>query len=483
MDADGKIMATDLSGQIFGNYKLQEVLGTGGMSLVYRAHQTNIDRDVAIKIMAPALSSQENFAKRFKQEAEVFAKLEHPHIVPIYDYDQHEKYLYLVLRLIPGGSLTQRLDKEGRNFPLALASKIVEQVADGLAYAHENKIIHRDLKPGNILLDNDDNAYIMDFGIAKVVTETKGGAMSALLGTPAYIAPEQWQSGIIDFRADIYSLGVVVYRMLTGELPFSSSSPFYLMYSHLHEDIPHPSHHKDTIPSAIDDVILKALAKRPDERYQSVKEFADEFIKAVADQMTPKSETDTEALLDTSGRRAFRPESKRDDRLDKLWVALERNTGHMYVTPDVDELFDVKPDRQFKGMDDIFDELERSSTSSYNTRRLSDLLEQIKKDQSFLGIKAQRVKLPQAIAEKFERETGLLVIAVDPESPAASAGLFMGDLIINIDGEPMKHQDDLISVLDDTRIDKPVSIDYLRTGELHSSEATLIKRHMGKSTL
>ncbi|MCI0708932.1 MAG: protein kinase [Chloroflexi bacterium] len=476
-------MATDLSGQIFGHYKLQEILGTGGMSLVYRARQTNIDRDVAIKIMAPALSSQQNFARRFKQEAEVFAKLEHPHIVPIYDYDQHEKYLYLVLRLIPGGSLTERLDKEGKDFPLALAAKIVEQVADGLAYAHENKIIHRDLKPGNILLDNDDNAYIMDFGIAKVITETKGGAMSALLGTPAYIAPEQWQSGIIDARADIYSLGVVVYRMLTGELPFSNASPFYLMYSHLHEATPHPSHHKDTIPPAIDDVVLKALAKRPDERYQSVKEFATAFTNAVKEHSASKPEADTQALLDTSGRRAFRPESKRDSRLDKLWVALERNTGHMYVTPDVDELFDVKSDRQFKGMEDIFDELERPSSSSYNTRRLSDLLEQIKKEQSFLGIKAQRVKLPQGIAEKFDRESGLLVIAIDPDSPAASAGLFMGDLIINLDGEPMKHQDDLISVLDDTRIDKSVQIDYLRTGELHKAAATLVKRHMGKSTL
>jgi serine/threonine protein kinase len=476
-------MATDLSGQIFGHYKLLEILGTGGMSLVYRAHQTNIDRDVAIKIMAPALSSQESFARRFKQEAEVFAKLEHPHIVPIYDYDQHEKYLYLVLRLIPGGSLTERLTKEGNKFPLSLAAKIVEQVADGLAYAHENKIVHRDLKPGNILLDNDDNAYIMDFGIAKVVTETKGGAMSALLGTPAYIAPEQWQSGIIDFRADIYSLGVVVYRMLTGELPFSSTSPFYLMYSHLHESTPLPSHHNSSISPALDDVVLKALAKRPDERYQSVQEFARAFRKAVDERTIREEKSDTEALLDTSGRRAFRPETKRDSRLDKLWVALERNTGHMYVTPDVDELFDVKQDRQFNGMEDIFDELERSSTSSYDTRRLSDLLEHIKKEQSFLGVKAQRVKLPPNMAEKFDRESGLLVIAVDSESPASDAGLFMGDLIINVDGEPMKHQDDLISVLDDTRIDKSVQIEYLRTGKLHQTEATLVKRHLGKSTL
>jgi C-terminal processing protease CtpA/Prc len=271
--------------------------------------------------------------------------------------------------------------------------------------------------------------------------------------------------------------------MLTSELPFSSTSPFYLMYSHLHEDIPRPSDHKDSIPAAIDEVVLKALAKRPEERYQTVKEFATAFTNAVKEHSASKPAEDTQALLDTAGRRAFRPESKRDSRLDKLWVALERSTGHMYVTPDVDELFDVKPDRQFKGMEDIFDELERPSTSSYNTRRLSDLLEQIKKEQSFLGIKAQRVKLPQGIAEKFDRESGLLVIAVDPESPAASAGLFMGDLIINLDGEPMKHQDDLISVLDDTRIDKLVQIDFLRTGELHKIEATLVKRHMGKSTL
>ena len=165
----------NLAGQIFGQYKLIDVLGTGGMSLVYRAKQLNIEREVAIKILAPALSSREGFVERFKEEAGRYAKLEHPHIVPIYDYDQHEKYLYLVLRLIPGGSATDIIN---RDEPLALPkiARIVEQVADALQYAHRQDILHRDIKPGNILLDKDGNAYVMDFGIAKILAETEGGA-------------------------------------------------------------------------------------------------------------------------------------------------------------------------------------------------------------------------------------------------------------------------------------------------------------------
>lgn len=479
-------MQSKLSGQIFGHYKLDEILGTGGMSLVYRAHQTNIERDVAIKIMAPALANQEGFAKRFKQEAEVFAKLEHPHITPIYDYGQHEKYLYLVLRLIPGGSLSDAMVDE-TPFDLDLTTKVLKQVASALQYAHNKKIIHRDLKPGNILLDDDKNAYLVDFGIAKIITETRGGAMSALLGTPAYIAPEQWQAQIIDHRVDIYSLGVVVYRMLTGKLPFSSGSPFYLMYSHLHGDIPKPSVENDNVPPEVDEVVLKALAKTPDERYAQVTEFAEAFENAVGKKSAASKDIDTKSILDMTGRRSFRPDNKRDERLDKLWIALERDSGQVFVTPDVNELFAVKEedddDRRTAQINDIWDELERPPTAIYNTKRLQELLDQIKKDQAFLGVKTQRVRLPDTIAAELKRDSGLLVIAVESDSPAEKGGLYLGDLLIALDEHILQHQDNLINLLNDERIDQKVNLKFIRTGNMMSADVHLTRRDSDRSLM
>ena len=480
-------MQSKLAGQIFGHYKLDRILGTGGMSLVYRAQQTNIERDVAIKIMAPALANQEGFAQRFKQEAEVFAKLEHPHITPIYDYGQHEKYLYLVLRLIPGGSLADTMVDE-MPFDLDLTVKIVKQVASALQYAHDKKIIHRDLKPGNILLDDDKNAYLVDFGIAKIITETRGGAMSALLGTPAYIAPEQWQAQIIDHRVDIYSLGVVVYRMLTGKLPFTSGSPFYLMYSHLHGDIPKPSEENENIPPELDAIVLKALAKTPSERYSSVTEFAEAFEAAVGDRSGVDTKSDTKSMLDIQGRRSFRPDTKRDERLDKLWIALERDSGQVFVTPDINELFAVKEgddddDRRVAKMTDIWDELERPATAVYNTKRLQELLDQIKKEQAFLGVKTQRVKLPETIAQELNRESGLLVIAVETDSPAEKGGLYLGDLLVAFDDHILQHQDNLINLLTDERIGQTIKLQFVRTGKSMSANIELTKRDSDRSLM
>lgn len=485
--ARNTFMQSKLSGQIFGHYKLDKILGTGGMSLVYRARQTNIERDVAIKIMAPALANQEGFAQRFKQEAEIFAKLEHPHIAPIYDYGQHGKYLYLVLRLIPGGSLSDTMVNE-KPFDLDITVKIVKQVASALQYAHDKKIIHRDLKPSNILLDDDNNAYLVDFGIAKIITETRGGAMSALLGTPSYIAPEQWQAQIIDHRVDIYSLGVVVYRMLTGKLPFTSGSPFYLMYSHLHGDIPKPSQENSNIPPELDDIVLKALAKTPSERYETVTEFAEAFEAAIGEKSTTDSDADTKSMLDIKDRRSFRPDTKRDERLDKLWIALERDSGQVYVTPDVNELFAVKEeedgdDRRMAKMTDIWDELERPPTAVYNTKRLQELLDQIKKEQAFLGVKTQRVKLPEATAKELERESGLLVIAVETDSPAEKGGLYLGDLLVALDEYSLQHQDNLINLLNDERIGQTVKLQFIRTGKKMSANVQLTKRESDRSLM
>lgn len=474
-------MPSNLTGQIFGQYKLLELIDKGGMAIVYRAKQLNIDREVAIKIMAPALAKQENFVRRFKEEAERLAKLEHPHIVPIYDHDQHEQYLYMVLRLLSGGSLSNLISSDE---PVALERivRIVQQISSALAHAHNLSIIHSDLKPSNILLDDDGNAYLMDFGIAKLISETKGEQMSTLLGTPSYIAPEMWQDQNVDHRADIYSLGMVVYALLTGDLPFAKSSPFYLMYSHLHENLPKPSELRKSIPPELDAVVMKALSKTPEERYENVEAFANDFRDAF--QKHTDAHQDDKSMLDASGVRSFRPEAKRDSRLDNMWIALERSSGHVYVTPDIDQLFEADTEKSHHtNIEDIWDELERPPTAAYDTRRLQDILEQIKKRQAFFGVRTQRVALPEFVKNQVEGDVGLLLIAVEPDSPADQAGFFLGDLLLSLDDVPLRHQDDLIKALNNERIGKVVKVKFVRTGHVNVADVELTERAIGKRTL
>jgi serine/threonine protein kinase len=451
------------------------------MSLVYRAVQADTGREVAVKILAPALTHQEGFTERFLEAAQRFATLEHPYIVPIYEYNQQDKYLYLVLKLMTGGSLGEKLGDADHPLPLSQVARLVQQIAGALQHAHDKGITHRNLKPENILLDEDDNACLMDFGVAQIITETKSGAMSALLGTPAYIAPEQWQASKIDHRADIYSLGVVVYKLLTGNLPFASGSPFYLMYSHLHGEIPKPSTYQKNLPSEVDVVLLKALSKKPEDRYQKAQDFADALVQAIEGR--PKPQTDDKRDLEVTGVRSFRPAAKRDERLDKLWIALERSSGHVFVAPDVEELFQPIDERRTARMEDIWDELERPSTAIYDTKRLQKLLEHINRDQAFLGVKTQRVRLPDAIASQVQRETGLLIIAVETGSPAETGGLYLGDLLLGLDEHILQHQDDMITLLTDEYIGKSVQIHFVRTGQMMQTSVQLTKRDTGKSTL
>jgi serine/threonine protein kinase len=211
-----------LVGRQVGDFSIEERIGRGGMSVVYRAHQHSVNRDVALKVIV-LNPDEDEFRRRFAQEAKLVATLEHIHILPIYDYGIIEGDIaYLAMRLLRGGSLSQLLT-EG---PLTLdqTADIFTQIGRGLAYAHRRNVIHRDLKPSNIMLDDADNAYLTDFGLAKLVGEnvdmTKSGN---IVGTPAYMAPEQLRGDSVDHRSDIYSMGVVLYHMLTGQAPFESS--------------------------------------------------------------------------------------------------------------------------------------------------------------------------------------------------------------------------------------------------------------------
>ncbi|MBZ0122986.1 MAG: serine/threonine protein kinase, partial [Roseovarius sp.] len=191
----------DLINQRLGQYEIAAVLGRGGMATVYLARQTSMDRDVAIKVMARELADDEQFIARFQHEAQVIARLQHPHILPVIDFGREGKNIYIVMRLVRGGSLDDRLKSGPLDLPLA--SRMLAQIASALTFAHEQGIIHRDLKPNNVLLDERDNAYLTDFGIAKMLAGTsKLTATGNILGTPAYMAPEQWRGEGVDARTD-----------------------------------------------------------------------------------------------------------------------------------------------------------------------------------------------------------------------------------------------------------------------------------------
>ncbi len=270
----------DLINQRLGQYQISAVLGRGGMATVYLARQTSMDRDVAIKVMARELADDEQFIARFQHEAQVIARLQHPHILPVIDFGREGKNIYIVMRLVRGGSLDDRL--KGGPLELPLASRMLSQIASALTFAHEQGIIHRDLKPNNVLLDERDNAYLTDFGIAKMLAGTsKLTATGNILGTPAYMAPEQWRGEAVDARTDTYALGVVLYEMVLGQLPFSGDTPYTLMYKHFNDAPPPPRELNPTIHPAIEAVILKALAKEADARYQSTEAMASAFAEAV----------------------------------------------------------------------------------------------------------------------------------------------------------------------------------------------------------
>ncbi len=272
-------MSTDLSGQVLNQYELLDVLGKGGMAVVYRARQTNINRHVAMKVMSNTLTGDSDFLTRFRHEADLIAKLEHPNILPIYDYGSAGEYFYLVLRLMDGGSLDTYMN--GNPLSLHDVDRFLTQIASALDFAHQHRVVHRDLKPNNVLLDRHGNAYLMDFGIAKVISDSTLTTTNTIMGTPGYMAPEQWKLTPFDHRIDIYSLGIMTYEMLTGSTPFIGQTPLQYMYAHLHEQIPRPSNFVYGLPAEVDKVLMRATAKDPKRRYTKAGDFAAAFSAAL----------------------------------------------------------------------------------------------------------------------------------------------------------------------------------------------------------
>ncbi len=284
----------DLIGTALGNYRILEAIGQGGMARVYRAHQENLGRDVAVKVLPPWYASDRSFVERFNLEARLIARLSHPNIVTVHDASEKNGHLYIVMQLVDGGTLKQRLDQlqsEGRMIDSAEIVSIFTQLADALTYAHEQGVIHRDIKPVNVLMDRANRPILSDFGIAKVLASkqlnlTRPGAG---VGTPEYMSPEQCQGGAVDGRADIYALGVMLFEAQTGRTPFLGENYPALAHSHIYEHPPRPRAINPNVHPAIEHIILTALMKNPLQRYQTGHEMADALQQALAVMRTPSS--------------------------------------------------------------------------------------------------------------------------------------------------------------------------------------------------
>ncbi len=268
----------NLVGKRLGLYEVVAPLGEGGMAAVYKAYQPSMNRYVALKILPRQLASDPQFAGRFQQEAKVLAKLQHPHILPIFDFGHADGdavnggYTYIVMPLIESGTLTGTL--KGKPLPLPQIRRLVSQIGEALDYAHAHGLVHRDVKPSNVLMDGRGNCLLSDFGLAKMV---EGGAKftdtGGILGTPAYMSPEQGQGLPLDRRSDVYSLGVMLYEMATGKPPFDAETPIAIVLKHIQEPLPPPRRLNPDLPQAVEHVILKALAKDPADRFQTAREM------------------------------------------------------------------------------------------------------------------------------------------------------------------------------------------------------------------
>ncbi|MBL7163913.1 MAG: protein kinase, partial [Anaerolineales bacterium] len=260
-------------------YTLQEPpLGRGGYGTVYKAYDEVLKVERAIKVLHPQLAADPEFIGRFRQEAQVAARLEHPHIVPVYDLGEDQGRFFLVMKLMPGGSLKELLEKEG-GLPFKHALEILKQIANALdfAYNQSEKLIHRDIKPGNILFEKDGSARLADFGFAKALASTSSASISLsgeLLGTPAYMAPELWEGKAPTPVVDVYSLACVFYEMITGEALFAGASPLEIMRRQALEEPQFPDEWPDGVPSSTSAVLHQALAKSPQARYLVASDFA-----------------------------------------------------------------------------------------------------------------------------------------------------------------------------------------------------------------
>jgi serine/threonine protein kinase/predicted ATPase len=310
-------------GTRLGSYEIIEEVGKGGMATVYRAYQPNVDRFVALKVIQKSITNDTNAMERFQREARLVARLEHPHILPVYDFDGASDPPYIVMRYLEGGSLKE-LMKRGP-LPLDEIAYLLQQIGAAMDYAHRQGIVHRDLKPSNIMIDRDGNAFVTDFGIARIAAanaeaEHERGITQtgSVIGTPDYMAPEQGMGrGDIDGRADIYSLGVMLFQLITQKLPYSADLPMAIVIKHINDPIPQIAKFETTLSedmvAQLDRVIRRVLAKDPDDRFKSAADFAQVAIEALGGVISTAPLNLRNAAEDSARLMATRRDEKKEE--------------------------------------------------------------------------------------------------------------------------------------------------------------------------
>jgi len=267
-------------GRELGEYFVFERIGAGSMAEVYKALQPSMDRLVGIKILSPALSHDAQFVARFKREVQIVASLEHPHILPVIDFGEREGTFYLVMRYVGGGTLHDLIEQGPLEPPLAL--RYLSEIGEALDYAHQQRVVHRDIKPRNVLLDQQGRPFLADFGLARLIGAgniTHSGV--EMIGTPHYMSPEQARGQPVDGRSDLYALGVMLYQMLTGRVPYEADSTVGIVMKHINSPVPAVTENWPMLPETLNPVVAKAMAKDPDERFQTAQELTQAVAEAL----------------------------------------------------------------------------------------------------------------------------------------------------------------------------------------------------------
>ncbi len=272
-------------GDEFAGYRIERSLGRGGMGVLYLAVEPGLERHVALKLIAPEAAADEVFARRFAEESKIAASIEHPNVVPIYAAGEEDGIPFIAMRYVSGSDLGRRLTREGRLEPAA-ATALIAQVGSGLDAIHAAGLVHRDVKPANVLLSETggaDHAYITDFGVARNVTTESGLTQTGrFVGTLDYVAPEQISGGVVDARADVYALGCLLFKLLTGEVPYPRDGEAARLYAHLNDPPPAPSLHATAVPMALDDVVIRSMSKEPGDRYPSAGDLGRAAVAALS---------------------------------------------------------------------------------------------------------------------------------------------------------------------------------------------------------